>query len=160
MTERPFELVPPKKKKRNLEESMCCGFWRAFQMQYPKLVCVTTHFPAGGLRTAKTGKLMKDLGTQAGFPDYQVMVAKGGFHGLFLEFKTNKNRLTANQKFRMEALRGQGYACAVVRSVDQAFAVIDLYLNNTYFPRPDFEYKPFKEQRNERLRQGQEKQDS
>lgn len=126
---------------------MCCGFWQGFQFKYPKLVPVSCHIPNGGSRgnpadAKRTGALLKRMGVQPGFPDYMIMLPRGGWHGLFLEFKTDKGRLSDSQQFRLEALRGNDYAVAIVKSSDEAFSVIDLYLEHRYFPRPDFYYKP------------------
>ena len=50
----PFELKPyPKKKKRNLEEAMCIGFWRGFEYKYPQLVSISTHFQPGACALKK-----------------------------------------------------------------------------------------------------------
>lgn len=131
------------KKRKNIEDQMCRGFWKGFQYKYPNLVSVTTHFPAGGLRNSITGAALKSMGTQAGFPDYQIMFPCGGFHGLFLEFKVDKNKLTGSQLSRMMALHNNHYACAVVRSTIDAYSVIDLYLEYKYFPNElkCFEYR-------------------
>lgn len=53
--------------------------------------------PNGGKRDAREAAHMKRQGVRAGVPDLCVPVARGGFHGLYIEMKVGKNKPTDKQ---------------------------------------------------------------
>lgn len=65
--------------------------------------------PNGGFRSKKTGARMKKTGTMPGVPDLQICVARGNFHGLFIELKSEKGRVQPNQAEWHKLPRAQGY---------------------------------------------------
>ena len=94
--------------------------------------------PNGGHRHKATAGKLKAEGVKAGVPDVCLPVARGGFHGCYLEFKTKKGRPTEAQLEWLEALAEQGYYTAIVRSFDEATELIkDYYLG--YIVRTDKE---------------------
>lgn len=125
----------------DVEAQLCKIFYRDFCRVYPKLIPYFTHLPFGEQRNALVGRKLKEMGCTRGWPDYLLARPAAGYHGLFLEFKTNKGRVSPHQKEKMEVLRGIGFACAVVRGSAIAIEVIQLYLDGKYFSFPDFEYK-------------------
>lgn len=90
--------------------------------------------PNGGRRDAVTGARLKAEGVRAGIPDICLAVARGGYHGLFLELKrpetpgSRKGQVSASQKVVQEALREQGYQCAVCYGARDAVSAICAYL--------------------------------
>ena len=52
------------------------------------------HIPNEGKRSTAYGARMKRIGLRSGFPDLFFPVARGGFHGLFVEMKVGSNRAT------------------------------------------------------------------
>lgn len=67
-------------------------------------------------------------GIKAGVPDLCLPVARGGYHGLFIELKTAAGRV---KKAQIEFMRGaeeQGYFVCVCRGADTAWAVLVRYL--------------------------------
>lgn len=86
--------------------------------------------PNGGRRSAREAALLKAEGTSAGAPDWVLFVARDGYHGLALEFKspTGKGRVSIAQQWWHEALAQQGYCVAVVTSATQAWRIVTDYL--------------------------------
>lgn len=64
----------------------------------------------------------------AGVPDLFLPVARGQHHGLFLEVKTEKGRLSPAQASLGDSLRGEGYRVEVVRSVAEGVELVNGYL--------------------------------
>lgn len=140
-----LHLTPGPKKNVQHETAMCCAFYQGFLLKFPKLEPYLYHVPNGGkYHYASTGKAFKRMGVKPGIPDYFLSIPRAGFHGLYMEAKIKRGRLTDDQKMKLEQFRGVGYACCIFRSAEQGLDIIDLYNNNSFYPRPDFEYMPTK----------------
>lgn len=113
---------------RHLEEQQQIAYVRWFSYQYPELASLLHHSPNGGKRNVSEAARFKAMGTRAGFPDLFLAVPSNGFHGLFLELKTEKGRVRESQKTYGDMLRRQGYVVEVVRSLDEFIKVINEYL--------------------------------
>lgn len=75
--------------------------------------------------------MLKSEGVLAGVPDLFLMVAKGSYHGLFVEMKSLTGRLSQSQKdFKIEAEK-QGYLVIVAHGFDEAREQIHGYLFNS-----------------------------
>lgn len=79
--------------------------------------------PNGEKRDAVTGAKLKRLGTRAGVPD--IVILFPGNHTIFLEVKAPKGALSESQTAWFTWLNAARYTVAVVRSVDEAKAMID-----------------------------------
>lgn len=102
--------------------------WAAFaQGKYPELKLLY-HVPNGGSRHPAEAANLKAQGVKAGVPDICLPVPRGAFHGLFIEMKYGKNKLTVDQKWWLMALSHQGYATAVCYTWESAKTVILNYL--------------------------------
>ena len=85
--------------------------------------------PNGGKRSKATAALLKRTGVKAGVPDILLPVARGGYHGLFIELKREKGgHVSPAQESFMEKLMAQGYKCEVCRGFDSAVACIQEYM--------------------------------
>lgn len=71
---------------------------------------------------------MKAEGVRAGVPDLFLPVARQGFHGLWIELKSAKGRVTTVQAAWHERLRAQGYRVVVCRGWCEARDEIVKYL--------------------------------
>ena len=72
-------------------------------------------------------------GVKSGIPDLHLPVARGGYHGLYVEMKKHdhSNDESPAQKairFRLEA---EGYRCVVAYGADAAIGAIEQYLRMT-----------------------------
>ena len=103
------------------------SFVRYISLKYPKTrYCASL----GGIRTTmKQAIKAKHGGYVKGMPDMQIMSARGGFHGLFIELKTEKGRATKHQKEWIEDLIAAGYQANICKGIDQAMNCLDNYMN-------------------------------
>lgn len=103
--------------------------WAEFQsLKYPALRLMF-HVPNGGSRNLIEAKNLKKMGVRAGVPDIFLPVARGGFHGLFIEMKrADGGRLSGSQAEYIQKLRMQGYQAVVCKGFDSAVSVITAYL--------------------------------
>lgn len=69
--------------------------------------------PNGGMRHKATAGRLKAEGVKSGVPDVLWPVARGGFSGLAIEFKSADGTPTAEQRRMIDALQKQGW-CAVI----------------------------------------------
>jgi hypothetical protein len=68
-------------------------------------------------------------GLRSGVPDLCLPVARGGWHGLYIELKRQDGgRLTDAQRGWLEALSEEGYRAVLCRGFDEASEVILAYL--------------------------------
>ena len=86
------------------------------------------HIPNEGKRSARVGAEMKAMGLRPGFPDLFIPLPKKEFHGLFIEMKYGRNKLTDSQKEWLALLVKNGYAGAVCYGADEAIKNIESYL--------------------------------
>lgn len=79
----------------------------------------------------------KSAGIRPGVPDLSLDVPAGPYHGLRIELKTPRGRVSQAQSETHARLRSHGYAVAVVRSLASASAVIDAYMRGGEVPCGD-----------------------
>ena len=83
----------------------------------------------GGERNLLVAKKLKAEGVKAGVPDLMLPVARGGYHGLFIEMKRMKGgRVTKQQTEWLNRLIRQGYSAVVCRGCHDAIQTIEDYL--------------------------------
>ena len=95
---------------------------------YPELE-LAHHIPNGGKRDKKEAANLKRQGVRAGVPDISLPVARGEYHGLYIELKVGKNKQTENQKRWQQLLTDQGYRSIVCYGWREAADAILEYLN-------------------------------
>ena len=88
-----------------------------------------THVPNGGKRDAREAARLKAQGVLAGFPDLFLFVPAGGYHGLMIEMKSPKGRLSPAQTMVLPRIENQGYKVVVCYNAQEAMNVILEYLN-------------------------------
>jgi len=74
-----------------------------------------------GRRGAKRQAILQGIGVHAGFADL-IVLSKGRV--LFLELKSTKGRLSPSQQAFRDAVQAQGFAWALVRSLDDALGAL------------------------------------
>ena len=85
--------------------------------------------PNGGKRTTTTGARLHAEGVRAGIPDLFLAIARGEWHGLWLEMKRKRGGFVTDfQREAMQALEAQGFACVVCRGFTEAQEAIVKYL--------------------------------
>ena len=85
------------------------------------------HIPNEGKRSAAYGAKMKRMGLRSGFPDLFVPLARGGYHGLFIEMKAEGGRATPDQKKWVDKLNSYGYRATVCVGADAAINELNQY---------------------------------
>lgn len=97
------------------------GVWPELRLMY--------HTPNEGLRNSTTGARMRLEGLKRGVPDICLPVARGKYHGLYIEMKRTKGGVVSeDQRGWLEALNAQGYKAVVCKGCEAAIATIIGYL--------------------------------
>jgi hypothetical protein len=96
--------------------------------EYPELEWIFA-VPNGGHRHPLTAMKLKREGVKAGVFDLFLPCALGGFHGLFIEMKYGKNKLTDAQREFEWFVSAKGYCTCVCWSWIEAKKQIELYLS-------------------------------
>lgn len=73
----------------------------------------------------------RQMGVKTGVPDLFYPVPLHGFHGMFIEMKTDKGSLSPSQTRWIEALTGLGYKCVIAHGWEEARDALEEYLNET-----------------------------
>jgi hypothetical protein len=103
-------------------------WWDLFakQCRIPVQLCFAV--PNGGLRKKGVAGKLKAEGVRAGTSDVFLLVPKGPFHGLVMEFKSRKGRPTTEQLAFLTEVRRLDYNGVFVYSIDEAIRVTTVYL--------------------------------
>lgn len=91
------------------------------------------HIPNEGKRTERNGARLKKEGLKKGIPDLFLPVARGKFHGLFIEMKKAGGKTSIEQKHWIAKLRKQGYlveVCDSVKAIDLIKSYIEGGIDN------------------------------
>ncbi len=96
--------------------------------KWPELAMLH-HIPNGGSRDAVEGKHLKAQGVKAGVPDLHLPVAKGQYHSLYIEMKTEKGRTSVVQDWWIEHLTAKGNFVEVCHGWQSAVRVLEWYLS-------------------------------
>ena len=97
------------------------GRWPELRLLY--------HVPNERKCTPQQGALNKALGVKSGVPDLVLPVARGVFHGLYIEMKRKKGgSLSPSQKWWLAELEKQGYKAVRCNGFEAAADEIEKYL--------------------------------
>lgn len=105
-----------------------CALIRWWRLQYPKLNKMLFAIPNGGQRNIVTAVRLKNEGVVSGVSDLFLMMPKGDWHGLFIEMKAVKGKVSKEQKEFMAVANEMGYLAVVCFGFDDAKKVIQNYL--------------------------------
>ena len=95
--------------------------------RFPEL-SLMHHIPNGGKRSKSEAARFKAMGVKPGVSDIFLPVARGGYHGLYIELKARDGRVSTKQKEFLESVRREGYAGVVAFSGEEASRIIEQYL--------------------------------
>jgi hypothetical protein len=88
------------------------------------------HVPNGGMRSKATAGKLRAEGVKAGVPDVCLPVARGGYHGLYVELKRRKGgKLSDKQREWITFLEAQGYHACVCAGWEEARDCLLAYLD-------------------------------
>ena len=111
------------------EEQQALFQWAAIaERQHPEIRLLHA-IPNGGKRNKVTAAILKAEGVKSGVPDMCLPVARGRYHGLYIELKRRKGgRVSPEQAVWLRALGKQGYRVAVCLGWIEARETIERYL--------------------------------
>lgn len=111
------------------EEQIALMDWAQLMSRvFPELKLLY-HVPNEGKRSKTAGAILKAMGLKKGVPDVVLPVARGNYHGLYIELKcVDSGHATKEQLWWLEQLEWQGYAVAICRGWQRASLVITNYL--------------------------------
>lgn len=101
------------------------------RVRHPVAASLAYHVPNGGHRMKAVAAKLKAQGVKAGVSDIVLPMARGGFFGLYIEFKAsapNSAVVSQSQRDFLHDVGQQGYKAVVCRGLDDAIKVIDAYL--------------------------------
>lgn len=102
--------------------------WIEFaRTKYPELDMLY-HIPNGGSRNKIEAANLKRQGVRSGVPDLCLPVARGCYHGLYIELKWGKNKPTYSQEMWLQRLSNQGYAVKICYGCDEARQTLEHYI--------------------------------
>lgn len=106
-----------------------CNLIHWFRLQYPRFSRNLFAIPNGGHRNIVVAKKLKDEGVTRGVADLFLMMAKGDWHGLFIEMKPVKGgQQSINQKEFEKACFDAGYKYFLAKGCKAAQDCIREYL--------------------------------
>jgi hypothetical protein len=104
---------------------------KELELSLPAVAALIYHVPNGGHRHKLVAIKLKGQGVKAGVPDLVLPMARGGYFGLYLEFKAtapNDAAVSASQHAWIRRLSDQGYLAIVCRGHFDAMEQIRAYL--------------------------------
>lgn len=112
------------------QEQIALFAWaEAMTTQYPELALLFS-ITNSGLHHIHYAVLLNRLGRKKGVPDLCLPVARGGFHGLYVELKPLvPSTVKKEQKAWLKALEMQGYYAVVAKGWVKASELILEYIN-------------------------------
>lgn len=119
----------PNRQDESKDQQELVKWWSVMHGQYKLPECALMAFPLQGARTPKNGARMKAEGMRKGTPDMLLAAGRKGFHGLWIENKTEKGVVSAEQKAIILALKKENYCVHVCRSPSEAARTIMEYLS-------------------------------
>jgi hypothetical protein len=114
--------------REGLEQAALMAELRA---RLPEVADLIFHVPNGGHRVKAVAAKLKAQGVKAGIPDLVLPMARGGFFGLYIEFKAtppNDAAISSSQHERIRKLNAQGYLAVVCRGHFDTMEQIRAYL--------------------------------
>lgn len=112
------------------QEQITLFSWAAMQSgKYPELNLLY-HIPNGGSRHKAEARRLRAEGVKAGVPDLCLPVARGKYHGLYIELKRQHGgKISGFQNKWLSGLSSQGYKAVLCCGWEQAAKTIIEYLN-------------------------------
>ncbi len=110
------------------EEQAAVFEWAEYaEAAYPCLRLMY-HIPNEGKRSASYGARLKRLGMKKGVSDICLPVARGGYHGLYIELKAAGGKPTQDQKEFLRSVNIEGFLGVLCHGSKEAIALIERYV--------------------------------
>jgi len=131
LTIKPFAVKPVRKKVTDREGQEQAALLTELRIRLPEVADLIFHVPNGGHRVKAVAAKLKAQGVKAGIPDLVLPMARGGYFGLYIEFKATPPydaAISDSQHERIRKLNAQGYLAVVCRGHFDAMEQIRAYL--------------------------------
>ena len=127
---KPYGVKPARKKSIDREGQEQAALLSEIELRYPQVFELIYHVPNGGHRHKLVAMKLKQQGVKAGIPDLVLPMARGGFFGLYIEFKATVDpaAVSASQAACIRRLNEQGYLAVVCRGHFDAMEQVRAYL--------------------------------
>ena len=132
----PIQETPPRPAQRKrgspegrIQSSCVAWFWNTYP-QYRELYFCVPNENAREDSNASTGAIRRSMGVVKGVSDTILFLARGKYHALCVEFKTEVGRQSDAQRLWQSKVEAQGYRYEVVRSLEEFKRLIVEYLNS------------------------------
>lgn len=103
--------------------------YKANPTRYPNLDLL--HYSLNGVKLSQSqSRIAKGQGMLSGVPDLFLPVPRQNYHGLYIEMKSEKGRVTENQEWFLQNAANVGYAVAVCYSAQEAIKRIQDYYDD------------------------------
>lgn len=109
------------------EQAYIVSWAKINESRYPELKLLY-HIPNEGKRSGREGARMKSIGLRRGVSDLCLPIARGIYHGLYIELKSLDGKLTKEQNEFLAAVREQGYCGFACYGGESAVKAIEQYL--------------------------------
>ena len=87
------------------------------------------HIPNESIGGIKWVTRNRQMGCRKGVPDLCLPIPMSGYHGLYIELKTDRGRLNEDQKRWLKNLSAMGYRTKCCRGWKEAAKVLAEYMN-------------------------------
>ncbi|WP_016712881.1 VRR-NUC domain-containing protein [Pseudomonas monteilii] len=128
---RPFKARAARAKPVDREGQEQAALMKELQLRYPQAYKLIYHVPNGGHRIKAVAAKLKGQGVKAGVPDLVLPMARGGYFGLYIEFKAKPPfdaPVSASQDAFLQLLTNENYLAIVCRGNIDAVEAIRAYL--------------------------------
>jgi len=127
---KPVRAKKPRSKPVDREGPEQAALMEEIALRYPDVFELIYHVPNGGHRHKKVAEKLKDQGVKAGIPDLVLPMARGGYFGMYIEFKATVDPapVSPSQQACIRRLNDQGYLAIVCRGHFDAMEQLRAYL--------------------------------
>lgn len=127
---RRYKPKKPGAKRVDREGPEQAALMREIQLRYPEAYELLYHVPNGGHRLKEVAAKLKAQGVKAGIPDLVLTMARGGYFGLYIEFKATVDPapISSSQQACIRRLNDQGYLAVVCQGHFDAMECLRAYL--------------------------------
>ncbi|URD40670.1 VRR-NUC domain-containing protein [Pseudomonas sp. BYT-5] len=127
---RAYKPKKPTAKRVDREGPEQAALMKEIELRYPDVFELMYHVPNGGHRLKEVAAKLKAQGVKAGIPDLVLPMARGGYFGLYIEFKSTVDpaAVSPSQQACIRRLNDQGYLAVVCRGHFDAMECLRAYL--------------------------------
>ncbi len=99
-----------------------------FHHSYPELADDFHHIANERKCSLMQGRLLKRMGVKAGVLDFHLAIPSKIYHGLWLELKVGKGKLSKDQISFIERKNARGYFATMANGFEHSKQIINSYL--------------------------------